>query len=227
MVVPGCPGGMAEWLRQGPAKPCTRVRFPLPPRAISSVGERFLDTEEVTGSIPVSPTTERPGQRLREENPARPSFMIGPVAEAFPEHSFSPERRRAPGHRLGPRRRVFVGVVERVEDAAAVVGAVRVEVECGRRAFVSHHPLHHVRRYSVVHEPRRVGVAQVVEAQPARLVPGDVLHGLSQGPVPLAVRCAASSVHRPLTNAGLGGYSPGRSSRDEGGGLHGRAPALL
>ena len=25
------PGGMAEWLRQGPAKPCTRVRFPLPP----------------------------------------------------------------------------------------------------------------------------------------------------------------------------------------------------
>src|ERR1700691_2585900 len=31
-------GGMAEWLRQGPAKPCTRVRFPLPPRAVSSVG---------------------------------------------------------------------------------------------------------------------------------------------------------------------------------------------
>jgi hypothetical protein len=27
-------------------------------RAISSVGERFLDTEEVTGSIPVSPTTQ-------------------------------------------------------------------------------------------------------------------------------------------------------------------------
>ena len=25
-------GGMAEWFRQGPAKPCTRVRFPLPPR---------------------------------------------------------------------------------------------------------------------------------------------------------------------------------------------------
>jgi hypothetical protein len=30
---------MAEWLRQGPAKPCTRVRFPLPPLgAISSAG---------------------------------------------------------------------------------------------------------------------------------------------------------------------------------------------
>ena len=49
-------GGVAEWLRQGPAKPCTRVRFPPPPRAISSVGERYLDTVEVTGSIPVSPT---------------------------------------------------------------------------------------------------------------------------------------------------------------------------
>ena len=48
---------MAEWLRQGPAKPCTRVRFPPPPRAISSVGERYLDTVEVTGSIPVSPTS--------------------------------------------------------------------------------------------------------------------------------------------------------------------------
>src|ERR1700742_4809072 len=52
-------GGVAEWFRQGPAKPCTRVRFPSPPRksrAISSVGERFPDTEEATGSIPVSPT---------------------------------------------------------------------------------------------------------------------------------------------------------------------------
>src|SRR5215469_8396299 len=25
-------GGVAEWPRQGPAKPCTRVRFPPPPR---------------------------------------------------------------------------------------------------------------------------------------------------------------------------------------------------
>src|ERR671933_1339839 len=51
--------------RQRPAKPSTRVQIPSPPlrprlraRAISSVGERFLDTEEVTGSIPVSPTTQ-------------------------------------------------------------------------------------------------------------------------------------------------------------------------
>jgi hypothetical protein len=82
----------------------------------------LLDTEEVTGSIPVSPTTERPGQRLREENPARPSFMIEPVAGAFPEHSFRPERRPAPDRR--PVLRVvfarLVRVVERVEDAAAV-----------------------------------------------------------------------------------------------------------
>ena len=82
-------GGLARWdgreARQRPAKPCTRVRIPFPPRgsntgrtlghddrvpfwtapggpavharAISSAGERFPDTEEVTGSIPVSPTT--------------------------------------------------------------------------------------------------------------------------------------------------------------------------
>ena len=57
------PGGVAEWHRQGPAKPCTRVRFPPPPRrpagargAISSVGEHYLDTVGVTGSIPVSAT---------------------------------------------------------------------------------------------------------------------------------------------------------------------------
>ncbi len=63
-------------VRQRPAKPCTRVRFPSPPphhnftrsRAISSVGERFPDTEEVTGSIPVSRTTVRsvsPGSSAR------------------------------------------------------------------------------------------------------------------------------------------------------------------
>ena len=28
-------GGVAEWLRQGPAKPCTRVRFPSPPPLLS------------------------------------------------------------------------------------------------------------------------------------------------------------------------------------------------
>ncbi len=54
---------MPRWngrvVRQRSAKPCTRVRFPFPPRssgAFSSAGERFPDTEEVTGSIPVSRT---------------------------------------------------------------------------------------------------------------------------------------------------------------------------
>ena len=43
--------------RQRPAKPSTRVQIPSPPpRTISSAGERFPDTEEVTGSIPVSST---------------------------------------------------------------------------------------------------------------------------------------------------------------------------
>jgi hypothetical protein len=89
-------GGVAEWLRQGPAKPCTRVRFPPPPRrsrtgavstdrvgsdedcfaelnstagraparAISSVGEHYLDTVGVAGSIPASPTITHPGAGL-------------------------------------------------------------------------------------------------------------------------------------------------------------------
>ena len=59
-------GGVAEWFRQGSAKPCTPVQFRAPPppdlydrvsRARSSAGERFPDTEEVTGSNPVAPTT--------------------------------------------------------------------------------------------------------------------------------------------------------------------------
>ena len=33
-------GGVAEWLRQGPAKPCTRVRFPPPPRGRLAQWER-------------------------------------------------------------------------------------------------------------------------------------------------------------------------------------------
>ena len=48
--------------RHRPAKPFTRVRIPSPPplksiRAIGAAVARFPDTEEVTGSIPVSPTT--------------------------------------------------------------------------------------------------------------------------------------------------------------------------
>jgi hypothetical protein len=53
-------------VRQWPAKPRTPVRFRSPPlaplqwaehRAVSSGGERFLDTEEVRGSNPLPPTS--------------------------------------------------------------------------------------------------------------------------------------------------------------------------
>ncbi len=53
--------------RQRPAKPYTWVRIPSPPRsstrAIGAAVARFPDTEEVTGSIPVSPTSKAPGHR--------------------------------------------------------------------------------------------------------------------------------------------------------------------
>ena len=74
--------------RQRPAKPCTRVQIPSPPpRTISSAGERFPDTEEVTGSIPVSSTTrtDRSANALRrpvdqghrgEASPARGSGSV-------------------------------------------------------------------------------------------------------------------------------------------------------
>ena len=49
--------------RHRPAKPFTPVRIRYPPRAIGAAGARFPDTEEVTGSIPVSPTICKPRQR--------------------------------------------------------------------------------------------------------------------------------------------------------------------
>ena len=86
--VAGTHGGVAEWLRQGPAKPCTRVRFPPPPRnnhrpavhirAISSVGEHYLDTVGVTGSIPVSPTNGGPEARGLQSFPDLSRAVLGP-----------------------------------------------------------------------------------------------------------------------------------------------------
>ena len=49
--------------RQRTANPCTRVQIPSPPRAIGAAVARFPDTEEVTGSNPVSPTSNAPSQR--------------------------------------------------------------------------------------------------------------------------------------------------------------------
>src|SRR6476661_3858206 len=54
------PGWSGREARQRTANPCTRVQIPSPPRAIGAAVARFPDTEEVTGSIPVSPTSITP-----------------------------------------------------------------------------------------------------------------------------------------------------------------------
>ena len=71
-------------VRQRPAKPSTRVRIPSPPRrwAIGAAVARFPDTEEVTGSIPVSPTTQKP--------PATPGASSRPGSRAQPQRRVTP-----------------------------------------------------------------------------------------------------------------------------------------
>ena len=80
-------------VRQRSAKPCTRVRFPFPPPvsvatggacAISSAGERFPDTEEVTGSIPVSRTRGFPTSLGCPET--GPGFKFADVAQLVAHH---------------------------------------------------------------------------------------------------------------------------------------------
>ena len=44
-------GGVAEWLRQGPAKPCTRVRFPSPPRKSLTRGLLLPDEKSSCGEF--------------------------------------------------------------------------------------------------------------------------------------------------------------------------------
>ena len=70
--------------RQRPAKPSTRVQIPSPPRApheraIGAAVARFPDTEEVTGSIPVSPTSSKNGSDLRKRG-SEP-FCIEPCTD--------------------------------------------------------------------------------------------------------------------------------------------------
>jgi hypothetical protein len=61
-----------------------RVRCSRSLRAISSGGERFVHTEEVTGSIPVSPTVcMAPDQRRRGQGPCFRRAVCGP-ARSFP-----------------------------------------------------------------------------------------------------------------------------------------------
>src|SRR5262245_35139694 len=49
-------------------------------RAISSAGERFVHTEEVTGSIPVSPTHVSAGQTTYSEDHRYQWALDGPTA---------------------------------------------------------------------------------------------------------------------------------------------------
>jgi dienelactone hydrolase len=46
------PGDVAEWFRQGPAKPCTRVRFPASPPAVCLLSPQVVFLVAVIGFHP-------------------------------------------------------------------------------------------------------------------------------------------------------------------------------
>src|SRR6185437_10300752 len=81
---------MAEWLRQGPAKPCTRVRFPLPPRG------RLAQRE--SASLTRKRSLVQSQYRPREELPGRGSekgllpgsscLTVGPTGPGWSASSF-------------------------------------------------------------------------------------------------------------------------------------------
>src|SRR4051794_38578562 len=107
--------------RQRPAKPYTRVRIPSPPRprkhfpqtwAIGAAVARFPDTEEVTGSIPVSPTSKTPDssgvsfflRRLGRLGPCSSAEEVRHDRQP-PQHDYAEEDRSDPddeGARLAP-----------------------------------------------------------------------------------------------------------------------------
>ena len=81
-------GGMAEWLRQGPAKPCTRVRFPLPPlRAVSSA--RALASRDTDVLPPYAAVLSVASWRLPDLSCTRPGGL-------WPESSRWPDSDRLP-----------------------------------------------------------------------------------------------------------------------------------
>ena len=55
-------------------------------RAISSVGERFLHTEEVVGSIPTSPTSNKAGSKQQAVSSRHSSieFFLSPASSLLP-----------------------------------------------------------------------------------------------------------------------------------------------
>ena len=106
-----------------------------------------IDTEEVTGSIPVSPTTHEGSLTSRyrgivvsgivspADGPKRHQKGTTPLTRA-PERPRRRHRdRRRPAHS------------QRTQRAGRVVGAPGVEVQRRRRPLVPQHPLHHVHRH--------------------------------------------------------------------------------
>ncbi|MFD1964184.1 hypothetical protein [Pseudonocardia alni] len=132
--------------------PCTGRTDPVEARQVSALHEPRqqqerkpgrIHTEEVTGSIPVSPTVKTPGHRLNEPDVTRGFVVPRGVPGAFLEHrSFRSDGRSA-----------IVLVVEGLENALAVVGPPGVEAQRRRGPLVAQDPLHHVRRDAVVDEP--------------------------------------------------------------------------
>ncbi len=80
--------------------------------AISSAGERFVHTEEVTGSIPVSPTIKTAAHRhyWAPWVDLQASQQSPIVSESSAD---------------------VIIVIERAQDATVIVGAARVEVQRG------------------------------------------------------------------------------------------------
>ena len=99
---PGAPSPSISWwvgreVRHRPAKPFTPVRIRYPPRAIGAAGARFPDTEEVTGSIPVSPTAgpERRSRMLRASHAV--ILVAGSILQCSSPASLLPRRHRKSG----------------------------------------------------------------------------------------------------------------------------------
>ena len=115
-------GGVAEWFRQGPAKPCTRVRFPSPP----PVPERHLVTCPAKGVAPASrPPHGTPASQGGPGGSPAASSVTAPVLlrdqlicwqlswpEARPPQ---PGLLRAPLHRDGDRDGTKAGRAQRVQ----------------------------------------------------------------------------------------------------------------
>ena len=107
-------GGVAEWFRQGPAKPCTRVRFPSPP----PIPERHLTVGQCSPTHPGAPPSlparprgspRRPGPRTGRrpakedrEDPRRRLRSRPPSCSATSSSAASSSAASSSGRRPGP-----------------------------------------------------------------------------------------------------------------------------